>query len=344
MQTNDLIKELEKTNPHFAELDLDNNMWNGFSCDHEGAYLYEKHLNTLFIDYFNDIDNHTDILLANRSTNEIELFITNKSNRFKAIKDLFVGHDKSFYLNDIESLNPKIERAELGIWNENELDYQLYGEESLIRMKQHKAKSQLEYDYLNFKIDYAQLNIQLQEWLTHVDAEEDGWDEDSLSEHSCHLRMERICREYIDKSLKLLNEKYSYYLQQTQNTTSKETSNQSNTQQEAKLKYKHSEVLKNYTCWREIVETKNSYQYGYKNIFDGVEENTFFEMIDNADFSQLLNKKGISQRVRYNIYLLSRILGNDWGEKAAQKLNTNLRECGKFTSFPEFDELKKLYS
>lgn len=206
MQTNDFIQELEKAHPRFVDSDIENNLWSGFSCDFEGACLYEKHLNTLYIDYFNKIDDSIDNLLLNRSVNEIELFITNKLNRLNTVKDLLVNHDKFLYLNDITHLDAKIERAGLGIWDENAEDYKLYGKDSLIRMKQHRIKSQLIYDYLNFQINSIQLHLGFREALSYKNAEDDGWDEDYIANFSCQLKMERICREYIKKSLDKFND------------------------------------------------------------------------------------------------------------------------------------------
>jgi hypothetical protein len=108
--------------------------------------------------------------------------------------------------------------------------------------------------------------------------------------------------------------------------------------QQQPLTYEHSEALINYKFWHDI-ETK---KHGYVNIFKEINENTFFYMIDNADFSTL-NKRGISQRVKYNVFILSRLLGNVWGEKASLKLNTTLQECQKRTGFVEHEELKHMY-
>ena len=212
MQTNDLIRELEKINVRFSYVDEDNNLWNGFSIDCEGISLYEKHLNSLFVDYFNEIDDHIDKLLLNKSINEVKLFINNKLNRFEVIRNPFVKRDNEYYVYHIERLSNDIESSELVDWNENNRYYQLYEKKAIIRMRQRKARLQIEYDFLTYKIDKVQFKIGLNEWETHEDAEDDGYDEEFIEKHFCLLRMERIGREYIDKSLKYLNDKYNFYL------------------------------------------------------------------------------------------------------------------------------------
>ena len=106
-----------------------------------------------------------------------------------------------------------------------------------------------------------------------------------------------------------------------------------------KPKYTHSELLENYHFWDNV----NTKTQGRINIFNNITEQQFFEMIYNADFSMIVNKHGYSKRVRYNIHVLSRILGTEWGERAAEKLKTTLKECGKCSGFNEFSAIKKMY-
>jgi hypothetical protein len=66
-------------------------------------------------------------------------------------------------------------------------------------------------------------------------------------------------------------------------------------------------------------------------------------MVQNADFSAII-EEGSSQRVHYNIYILSRVLGKEWGEIAAKNTGAkSLRECDGKTKFYEYSELKKMY-
>lgn len=103
-------------------------------------------------------------------------------------------------------------------------------------------------------------------------------------------------------------------------------------------KINYSAIINNYIFWNNI-EDKS---HGFKNIFKGFTQNDFINMILNADFTQI-NKRGISQRMKFNIHVLSRQLGKDWGEQAANKINSTLEECVKRTEFPEYDSLKSMY-
>lgn len=103
------------------------------------------------------------------------------------------------------------------------------------------------------------------------------------------------------------------------------------------LKNKKSELLENYKFWNKVnLKEKN------QNIFKNIDEDSFFEMVENHDFSRIC-KKPISQRVKYNIVVLARVLGEEWGEKAAKTLGGTLRTCGKMTSFNERKELDCIY-
>jgi hypothetical protein len=98
-------------------------------------------------------------------------------------------------------------------------------------------------------------------------------------------------------------------------------------------------ILENFTFWNEQPDGKQ----GRKNIFKNTKQSYFFKMVQSADFSTII-QKGLSQRIQYNIYVLSRIFGKDWGEKAAKNVGAkSLRECEKKTAFYEHSELKKMY-
>jgi hypothetical protein len=101
-----------------------------------------------------------------------------------------------------------------------------------------------------------------------------------------------------------------------------------------------SQVLGNYNFWNNL---ENSKERQYTNIFKDITEHKFLEMVSTADFSEL-NKKGISQRVKCNVFVLSRLLNNrEWGETAAEKLNTTLADCQKRTEFNEWELLKSKF-
>ena len=98
-------------------------------------------------------------------------------------------------------------------------------------------------------------------------------------------------------------------------------------------------VLKNFEFWQDVKELHR----GKKNIFADVTQDVFFDMIKHADFSTI-NQKGATGRVKYNVHVLSRILGKEWGEVAARKIGAEtLRECGKRTQFSEYKKLNEMY-
>jgi len=134
--------------------------------------------------------------------------------------------------------------------------------------------------------------------------------------------------------------------EQDQERTKTETNNTEKQQKgliENKPKYTPSELLENYHFWYKHSKEFREETQGYCNIFKNITETQFFEMIDNADFSMIINKHGYSKRVRYNIYVLSRKLDKEWGERAAKSINTTLDDCRKNSGFGEFAALKNMY-
>ena len=96
-------------------------------------------------------------------------------------------------------------------------------------------------------------------------------------------------------------------------------------------------VLENFLFWSGLDKRK------YKNIFKEIKQQTYTEMVQKADFSDL-KQHGCSQRVQYNVYVLSKMLNNkEWGEIAAEKLGTTLADCQKRTEFTEHAKLKELF-
>jgi hypothetical protein len=113
---------------------------------------------------------------------------------------------------------------------------------------------------------------------------------------------------------------------------------QTNGDNVCEVEYDYSKVLENYKFWN----NQNDKIQGHVNIFQGISERQFIEMINTADFT-VIDKKKRSQRVKYNIYILARILGKEWGKKAAKKLNTTLSECLKMTGFKEYKFIKGIF-
>lgn len=98
-------------------------------------------------------------------------------------------------------------------------------------------------------------------------------------------------------------------------------------------------ALENYVFWNGV----NTNTHGHENIFEGVSEQQFKNMVGNADFTAISNKKNISQRVKFNIHVLARLMKKEWGEDAAGKIKTTLRDCGKKTNFDEYKAIESMY-
>lgn len=90
---------------------------------------------------------------------------------------------------------------------------------------------------------------------------------------------------------------------------------------------KFNDAKKVFDRWNEVED----------GILRGISQDDFFEMINNRDFSKLNNRN--SNAVKYTIYLLSRIYGDEWGNNTAKsfKKGFNLSQCKSATNFPQFD-------
>ena len=99
-------------------------------------------------------------------------------------------------------------------------------------------------------------------------------------------------------------------------------------------------VLKVFQFWKE----HDDHVYGQKNIFKETNQSEFFQMIINADFSALYNRKGIKHRIGYTLVILARILGDEWSDKAMHNINSTIRELQKHTDFCEFADLKEAFA
>jgi len=100
----------------------------------------------------------------------------------------------------------------------------------------------------------------------------------------------------------------------------------------------YSILLENFKFWNSIVDKLQ----GRMNIFKGITEQEFITMIKTANFTRIYNR-GSKHRVKFNIFILSRVQDLSWGEKAANNLNTTLKDCAKRTDFYEYDLLKGMY-
>ena len=102
------------------------------------------------------------------------------------------------------------------------------------------------------------------------------------------------------------------------------------------------ELLKNYNFWN-LSKEKHKHIPRYKNIFEDITLSEFLNIVKRADFSTLSKKKGCLHRLLFNIAILSRLLGNEWGGKAAESIGKTLAECQKRTDFEEYMQLKGMY-
>jgi len=142
-------------------------------------------------------------------------------------------------------------------------------------------------------------------------------------------------RQYITLKYNALVGIENYILQAEQELTPPSTPALDN----GKLEIDEDKLLENYQFWKDI-ENRNTHKY--KDIFRNISQNDFLNMIHSADFSTL-NKKGVLQRIAYNICVLSRVLGREWGEKSAKSIGKTFEFCQKRTEFLEHNELKNMY-
>ena len=67
----------------------------------------------------------------------------------------------------------------------------------------------------------------------------------------------------------------------------------------------------------------------YQELFDNyvfdINENIFRILIENADFSEIYNKK--KTQIAYTIYILSKLMGGDWYEESAKSINLTKTRC-----------------
>lgn len=98
-------------------------------------------------------------------------------------------------------------------------------------------------------------------------------------------------------------------------------------------------LKENYNFWLDKGKNKRTLSV---NIFEHISFDEFIQMISNYDFNKV-NIRGNKGRIAYNIYIISRLLGKEWGELAAKKLNYEFKYLTKQTKFYEYDDLKKMY-
>ena len=94
MITNDFIKELRKISSKYSELNIEEYTYNGFKIDAFGVIEYEKYIDNLYINYFNNINDQIDNLLLHGNNQTILKFLDSKINRFNEINAPIEQEDK----------------------------------------------------------------------------------------------------------------------------------------------------------------------------------------------------------------------------------------------------------
>ena len=94
----------------------------------------------------------------------------------------------------------------------------------------------------------------------------------------------------------------------------------------------------NYDFWLD----KEDDIHNVKNIFKGYSFDDYIKMICKYDFTKVY-RRGQKVRVQYNIAIIARVMGDDWGKLAADKLNCDYEELTKSSGFLEHKELKEMF-
>jgi hypothetical protein len=95
----------------------------------------------------------------------------------------------------------------------------------------------------------------------------------------------------------------------------------------------------NYNFWKGQEKYKSQLN---KNIFENYSFDQYIMMIQSNDFTSVFTR-GNKDRVKYNIYILSRLLGENWGQINAKTLNCEFKDLTKNTKFIEHMDLKEMY-
>lgn len=102
------------------------------------------------------------------------------------------------------------------------------------------------------------------------------------------------------------------------------------------------DLKRNYDFWLEKEYDEDKNKDNLKNIFKGYSFDNYINMISNYDFTKVY-KRGQKGRVEYNITIIARVMGEDWGKLAANILHCEYANLNKNSNFDEYDELKNMY-
>ena len=191
MKTNQFISELEKISSNFLEFDSEKRIWNGFT-----EYTqYRKHLNSLYTEFFNEIDDHIANLMVNKGEPEIKMFITRIVNKFDTINTDIINNDK-LCKHQIEVTTKMRDNYIAAGADKNDMK----------NMTGRIFGWKLELKYLTFRIDPCDFFriMDRTKWIE----EAHPWAEKN---YMWSLNMERVGREYVRMSFGQLQNLLAHY-------------------------------------------------------------------------------------------------------------------------------------
>lgn len=205
METNQFIEELERIHIRFSETDYENNTWNGFICNMDGAHQYEKHIKNLYTQYFNQLDRRLIDLLISGTSNSVLQVISHLTTKMENIKAPLTQYDEESK-KDIDKLSEfekEYTESADSFFQIDDVYWGNYDKDRALSIGKKNKAQQLEYDFLTFNIDFPKFRteIEKEEWSS-----EDRWCEKERDGLFCRLLMERFGREYLEKSLTRLKE------------------------------------------------------------------------------------------------------------------------------------------
>lgn len=201
MKTNDFIKELRKVSTRFSEYNDENDSVNGFRLDGKGVGEYGQHLDILYMDYFDQINDHVDNLLLNNSIQSILNFLDSKIKRLEEVYAPITELDKELdrVISLLENnLSDAIKYKYVFCDNCNGPDDCPACQESLVKQTKTIRIKKLNQDFLDFKIGIPTYHSSLEK-------------ENELDSRYYSHVMEHIGREYIKKSFDRLYGLYNQY-------------------------------------------------------------------------------------------------------------------------------------
>jgi hypothetical protein len=129
------------------------------------------------------------------------------------------------------------------------------------------------------------------------------------------------------------------YISELPNDKDDNTGNTTNPPQQYQLTFTkelEQKFLAVYSFWHEL-DSKT-----HINIFKNTTQQEFTNMVCHAVFSGMTTTN-ILQRVQMTVYILSKLIDDEWGKRAAQSLNTDIATCQKRCSGDEGQAMKSKF-